>query len=339
MDRRSLLLGAAGAGLAGAGVAATFGNTASAQAARWQFATPYPDGNFHTQNIREFVKDLEAAATGRLNVVVHSNASLLRMPEIKRGVQTGQVQMGEILLSAYGNEDPMFEIDGIPMLVTSFTQARVLAGLQRPFVQARLARQGITLLYMVPWPQSGFYTNTPLATLDGLRGTKFRTFNAATQRFATLVGATPTLVQVSELAQAFATGVVNAMVTSAATGVDSQAWDYVKHFVPVGFTRTKNAVFCSTRALNALPAPVQQALRDAAERAEQRGWDIAASEERARQQQLAERGMIVADPAPAALMADLAKVGDTMVNEWVQKAGEDGKKLVDAYRAAIGRSA
>ncbi|WP_144185992.1 TRAP transporter substrate-binding protein [Elioraea rosea] len=333
MNRRSLMLGAAGAG-----VAASLPSLASAQGARWQFATPYPDGNFHTQNIREFVKDVEGAASG-FNIVVHSNASLLRMPEIKRGVQTGQVQMGEILLSAYGNEDPMFEVDGIPMLVTSFTEARVLNGLQRPYVQARLARQGITLLYMVPWPQSGFYTNTPLATLEGLRGTKFRTFNAATQRFATLVGATPTLVQVAELAQAFATGVVNAMVTSAATGVDSQAWDYVKHFVPVGFTRTKNAVFCSTRALNALPAATQQAIRGAAERAEQRGWDLAEAEERARQQQLADRGMTVADPPPATLMEGLRKVGDTMIEEWVQKAGADGKKLVEDYRAAIGRQA
>jgi TRAP-type C4-dicarboxylate transport system substrate-binding protein len=261
------------------------------------------------------------------------------MPEIKRGVQTGQVQMGEILLSAYGNEDPMFEVDGIPMLVTSFTQARILNGLQRPYVQARLARQGITLLYMVPWPQSGFYTNAPLATLEGLRGTKFRTFNAATQRFATLVGATPTLVQVAELAQAFATGVVNAMVTSAATGVDSQAWDYVKHFVPVGFTRTKNAVFCSTRALNGLPAATQAAIRNAAERAEQRGWDVAQEQEVSRQRQLAERGMSVTDPAPPQLMSELARVGNTMVDEWLQKAGPDGKALIDAYRAAIARAA
>lgn len=337
MDRRSLLLGAAGAGLAAHAIAA-FTGSAAAQGTRWQMATPYPDGNFHTQNIREFVKDIEAAVPG-FSIVVHSNASLLRMPEIKRGVQTGQVQMGEILLSAYGNEDPMFEVDGIPMLVTNFTEARVLNGLQRPFVQQRLSRQGLTLLYMVPWPQSGFYTNTPLTGIDGLRGTKFRTFNAATQRFATLVGATPTLVQVAELPQAFATGVVNAMVTSAATGVDVQAWDYVRHFTPVGFTRTKNAVFCSTRALNALPAATQAAIRNAAERAEQRGWDLAQEQEISRQRLLAERGMVVADPPPAQLMADLARIGNTMVEEWLQKAGADGRALIEAYRAAIARRA
>lgn len=326
MNRRTLL----GSALA-AGAVATL--PARAQA-RWQMATPYPDANFHTVNIRAFLKEIE----GSVAVTLHSNQSLLKMPEIKRGVQTGQVQMGEILLSAYGNEDPMFEVDGIPMLVTSFTQARVLAGLQRPFVQARMQRQGLTLLYLVPWPQSGFYTGEKLESLDGLKGTKFRTFNAATQRFAQLVGATPTLVQAAEVPQAFATGVVNAMVTSAATGVDSQAWDFVKHFTPVGFTRTKNAVFCSTRALNALPGSAQALIRDAAERAEQRGWGLAQEQERTRQEELAKRGMVVTDPPPARLMADLEKVGATMVDEWLAKAGEDGRKLIDAYRAAIARA-
>jgi TRAP-type C4-dicarboxylate transport system substrate-binding protein len=171
-----------------------------------------------------------------------------------------------------------------------------------------------------------------------LRGTKFRTFNAMTQRFATLLGATPTLVQVPELPQAFATGVVNAMVTSAATGVDAQAWDFVRHFVPVGFTRTKNAVFVNTRALQGLPADVQAALRDAAAKAEARGWEVAAREERERQATLAQRGMTVTDPAPAQLIADLQKIGETLTQEWVARAGEDGAKLIAEYKAAIGRS-
>ncbi|MFQ3623560.1 MAG: TRAP transporter substrate-binding protein [Acetobacteraceae bacterium] len=334
MDRRAFL----GAALASsAGLAALGSAPAHAQTRRWQMATPYPDGNFHTVNIRAFLKEVEDGSGGRLAVTLHSNASLLRMPEIKRGVQTGQVQMGEILLSAYANEDPMFEVDGIPMLVTNFTQARVLAGLQRPFVQARFERQGLTLLYMVPWPQSGFFTNVPVTSVEVLRGTRFRTFNAATQRFAQLVGATPTTVQVPEIPQAFATGVVNAMVTSAATGVDSQAWDFVRHFTPVGFTRTKNAVFCSTRALQQLPADLQALIRNAAERAEQRGWDAAQEQERSRQDELARRGMTVTDPPPPQLMGDLARVGETMVTEWLAKAGEDGRRLIEAYRAAIAR--
>ncbi|MFM7420202.1 MAG: TRAP transporter substrate-binding protein DctP, partial [Alphaproteobacteria bacterium] len=209
-----------------------------------------------------------------------------------------------------------------------------LAELQRSYVEARLQRQGITLLYMVPWPQSGFYTNVPVESFETLRGMKMRTFNALTNRFATLAGATPTLVQQAEVPQAFATGVVNAMVTSAATGVDVQAWDFCKFFTPIGFTRTKNAVFVQTRALQALPEASQRAIRAAAAAAEARGWQASEVETVERQNMLGSRGMTIGTPTPA-LMQGLARIGATQADEWVAKAGDEGKRLMDAYRAAI----
>lgn len=318
---------------AGAALAVT-ATAAQAQTTRWQMATPYPDGNFHTVNNREFIKEIEAASGGKLAVQMHTNAALLKMGEIKRGVQTGQVQLGEILISAYGNEDPFFEVDGIPQLVTSYPQARKLADLSRPFIEARLQRQGIALLYMVPWPPSGFYTTETMPSLELLKGKKFRTYNVMTNRFATLVGATPTLVQQAEVPQAFATGVINAMVTSAQTGVDVQAWDFVKFFTPIGFTWTKNMVMVSQRALSALPADLQAKIREAAKTAETRGWKASEEAKAAMEKALAEKGMKVEQPSPK-LMAEMDAVGRTITDEWIAKAGEDGKKLIEAYRAAI----
>jgi len=328
LRRRGLL--AASGGLAAAAIAP---GRVRAQT-RWQVATAYPDGNFHTRNMRSFIEEVQTATGGRLQIQLHSNAALLRMPEIKRGVQTGQVQIGEILLSAYGNEDPFFEVDSVPQLVTSTPMARKLAELQRSYVEARLNRQGLSLLYWVPWPPSGFYTNTPVESVETLRGTKMRTFNVLTNRFATLCGATPTLVQQAEVPQAFATGVVNVMVTSAATGVDVQAWDFCRIFTPIGFTRTKNAIFVQTRAFQGLPADVQAAIRTAAAAAEARGWDASDAETVSQQAALAARGMSVQQPTPA-LMEGLARIGATQAEEWVAKAGEEGKRLIDAYRAAI----
>lgn len=319
--------------LLAAGLAAPFVvRPASAQATRWQVATPYPDGNFHTRNLRAFAEDVGSASGGRLAITLHTNGSLLPMPQIKRGAQTGQVQLGEILLSAYGNEDPFFEVDGIPQLVTTFEEAKRLMDLARPQIEARLQRQGLSLLYMVPWPPSGFYTNVPVDTIEVLRGTRMRTFNVMTNRFATLVGATPVLVQAAEIPQAFATGVVNAMVTSAATGVDTSAWDYAKIFTPVGFTFTRNAVFVNRRALEALPAELQQAIRTAAATAETRGWQMSVEARDSAQATLASRGMTVAQPTPA-LMEGMARIGGQMTEEWAARAGEDGARLVAAYRA------
>jgi len=325
LSRRAFL--AASAGCAAGGLA-----RAAAAQSRWQFATAYPDGNFHTRNIRGFIEEVQAATGGQLQIQLHSNAALLPMPQIKRGVQTGQVQLGEILLSAYGNEDPFFEVDGIPQLVTTYEEARRLLDLSRPYVEARFARQGLTIVYMVPWPPSGFYTNSPLESLDALRGTKFRTYNVMTNRFATMIGANPTLVQQAEIPQAFATGVVNAMVTSAQTGVDTQAWDYCRIFTPIGFTFTKNVVLMQRRAFEALPAAQQQAIREAARKAEERGWQMSAEARSAAQEVLAQRGMQVLQPSQA-LLDGMKRVSDQMVEEWMGRAGEDGQRLIASYRA------
>ena len=321
------------AALAGAAAipAALSGRDAAAQA-RWQFALAYPDGNFHTRNAKTFSDAIEAATSGRVSVQMHSNGSLLPLPAIKRGVQQGQVQLGEILLSAYGNEDPFFEIDGIPQLARTYADAKRLSDLTKPFIEARFARQGLTLLYMVAWPSSGFYTNAPVETIEALRGTRFRTFSVMTNRFATLVGATPTLVQAAELPQAFATGVVNAMVTSATTGVDSSAWDYARVFTPVGFTYTKNAVLMSRRAFDALTPTDQATIRRLSAEAETRGWGLSEEANTGNQAILAQRGMNVATPTPA-LMEALDRVSAEMVTEWLTRAGEDGARVIAQYRA------
>ncbi len=321
------------AATAGAAALPFIGRGAAAQAAtRWQMATPYPDGNFHTRNIRTFIEEVQAAAGGRLTVQLHTGASLLPMPQIKRGVQTGQVQLGEILLAAYSNEDVFFDADSIPQLVTNYAEAKKLSDLQRPFIEQRLARQGLSLLYMVPWPPAGLYAQQPITTIEALRGLRFRTFSPATNRFAAIVGAQPTLVQAAELAQAFATGVVQAQITSAATGVDTSAWDYARVFTPLGFSMTKNAVMVSRRAMEALPANLQQEIRALSARAELRGYELSAETWRNTEATLGQRGMQVIPPTPE-FLAGLRRVSAQMTEEWVGRAGDDGKRLIEQYRA------
>ncbi|HEY8610050.1 MAG TPA: TRAP transporter substrate-binding protein [Roseomonas sp.] len=326
--RRNLLA----AGSAGAASLAGL-RSAQAQGARWQFATPYADTNFHTKNVKSFVEDIQKATNGALQIQLHTNGSLLPMAQIKRGVQQGQVQLGEILISAYGNEDAFFEVDGVPLLAPSFEAAVKLATLARPYIEARFQRQGLSILYNVPWPPGGFYSNAPIENLDALKGTRFRTFNTMTNRFAALVGANPTLVQAAEVPQAFATGVINGMVTSAATGVDTQAWDYCKVFTPVNFSYTNNFVFVSRRALDALPAAQRSAITEAAKAAQTRGLEMARASDKEAQDTLAARGLKIEQPTQA-LKDGLMRISATMTDEWAAKAGEDGKKLIEAYRAA-----
>lgn len=300
-------------------------------ATQLSFATPYPETNFMGQNNRMFAEGLTAASNGALEVKRFPNATLLPMAQMKRGVQMGQVQIGEVLLSAYGNDDPFFELDGMPRLAGSWEDLRRLIDLARPYVEARFAKQGMTLLYQVPWPPTGFFTNVPLPRIEALNGMRLRTYSALSNRFAALVGATPALVQIPEVPQAFATNVINAMITSAAAAADMQVWDFARVFTPVDFSFSGDAIFMNRRALEALPKAQQDLIREQAAIAEKRGWDMAKEAGVTQAATLAKNGVEISKPTPE-LMSGLDRIRDKLVGEWVERAGADGKALMAAYR-------
>ena len=316
--------------LVGAAIALGAG---SAQAETvWNLATAYKDNNFHTQNIARFVQEVEASSGGNLKIKMHTNASLLKMPEIKRGVQTGQVQIGEILLSAYGKEDPFFEVDGIPFLSKGQRTAWEVYELTLSEIAATLGKQGLMPLFSVPWPGQGLYAQKPISKVSDFEGVKFRAYNAITARFAELMGAVPTTVQSAEVPQAFATGVVSAMITSAATGNYTKAWDFTSHFYDVNAMNNKNMVIMNKDAFEDLDAETQAAILRAAARAETRGWIMSNSEQAGLTANLIANGLVV-EPPSADLLAELEAIGKTMVDEWLAKAGERGKAFITAYEA------
>ncbi|XOT96300.1 TRAP transporter substrate-binding protein, partial [Alcaligenes pakistanensis] len=290
-----------------------------------------PDSNFLTQNAREFAADVKAATNGELNINVQSNSVLLKRPEVKRGVQQGVVQAGEMLVAAIGNEDPMFEVDSVPFLASSFDQSEKLWKATRPFLAERLDKQGIVLVYGSPWPPQGIYTKKPVEQLSDLAGVRFRAYSPATSRLVSLMGAVPTTVQTPEVPQAFSTGIIDAMLTSPATGVDSQAWDYVKYYYDAQVFIPQSFVIMNKRAFQRLPENVQKAVLEAGARAEQRGWAMSREQTSKLTQTMADKGMVVGQLSDK-LSGELHAIGETMTEEWLKKAGADGQKLLDAYR-------
>src|SRR5262249_19235893 len=125
---------------------------------KWDLPTAYPANNFHTENIQQFANDVEKSTGGKLKITIHSNASLFRAPEIKRAVLGGQAQAGEILLVNFENEDPLYGLDGVPFLATSYGDAMKLYKAERKALDAKLDKQGMMVLYTVPWPPQGIYT-------------------------------------------------------------------------------------------------------------------------------------------------------------------------------------
>jgi TRAP-type C4-dicarboxylate transport system substrate-binding protein len=174
-------------GLAGALLAAF---PAAAQT-KWNLPRPYPADNYHTENLVQFSKDVAEGTANKLQITVHPNASLFKAPEIKRAVQTGQAQIGEVLMSLHENEDALFGIDVVPFLATSFEQARKLWDAQKPAIEKKLASQNLMLPYAVPCPPQGIYAKKELNTVEDMKGLKWRAYNVGTSRIADIVGAQP----------------------------------------------------------------------------------------------------------------------------------------------------
>src|SRR6478736_4180042 len=122
---------------------------------KWDLPAAYPASNFHSENLVQFASDVEKATGGKLKITVHANASLFKAPEIKRAVQGGQAQMGEILLVNFENEDPFYGLDGIPFLASSYAESLKLYKASRKMLDDKLGKQGMKLLYTVPWPPQG----------------------------------------------------------------------------------------------------------------------------------------------------------------------------------------
>jgi TRAP-type C4-dicarboxylate transport system substrate-binding protein len=303
---------------------------ASAQT-KWNLPSAYPNDNPHLENINAFAKDVADATGGKLSIAVHPGASLFKGPEIKRAVATGQAQTGEILISILENESPIFGIDVVPFLATSFPEAKKLWIASKPLIQQKLAAQGIMTLFTVPWGPQGIYAKKDINSIEDMKGLKWRAYNVGTARIGELVGAQAVTVQAAELPQALATGVVNSFMSSGATGYDSKVWESLTHFYDTRAWIPRNITMMNKAAFDALDKPTQEAVIKAAATAEERGWKIWETKTEWYHDEIKKKGMKVLKPSPE-LQAGFRKIGEQLTADWLKRAGAEGQAVVDAYK-------
>ncbi|WP_283132429.1 TRAP transporter substrate-binding protein [Enterovibrio norvegicus] len=304
----------------------------SAIAAQWHMPTPYGDANLPTKIAYDFAEQIKESTGGEVDITVHSGASLMKHPEIPRAVRTGQVQLGEVFIGIMGNTHPIFKHDNIPFLATDYNQAQKLWEAAKPEIEKQLSKEGMILLYTVPWPAQSLYTKKPVNALADIKGTKMRAYSPSTSRLADLMNTTPTTVQVPDIPQAFSTGIIDAMITSPSTGANGQAWDYLSHFNKIKAWIPKNFVVVNKRAFKRLDKDDQKAILDAAAKAEARGWNEVTAQEAKDTKTLADNGIVVSQPS-AQLLGELQAIGQTMTNEWEQENPAALTPVLSAYSA------
>jgi TRAP-type transport system periplasmic protein len=293
-------------------------------------AAAYAPTNFHTENLNAFAADVDKATGGKVKITVHANASLFKAPEIKRAVQGNQAAIGEILISNFENEWAMWGIDVIPFLADSYDEAMKLYKITKPMMEKKLAEQGMMLLFAVPWPPQGIYSKKPLNSAADFKGMKWRAYNVGTAEMAKIVGAQAVTIQAAELSQALATGAVETYISSGSTGYDTKTYEHVKYWYDTQAWLPKNAVIMNREAFSKLDKASQDGLMKAAADAEAKGWKTSIEKNGWYLAELKKQGMNILPPPPQ-LKADMKKVGDQLLQQWLAKAGPEGKQAVDAF--------
>ena len=298
---------------------------------KWDMPLAGGAANYHVENTVRFARDVREATDGALDITVHPDGSLLKGNDIFRAVRNGTAPIGERLISALGNEDAIFEIDALPFLATSFEDALRLHEAAKPALEKVLTIKGVKLLYAVPWPPLGLYVKKPVTSAADMAGVTFRVNNAATSRLAELLGAIPAKVEADELAKAFASGVATSMISSGSTGYDRKIWQHVKYWYDAHAWLPKNMVVVNLAAWNALNEVTKAAVLKAAADAEARGWARARERAAWYKKKFAENGMVVGPPSER-LQAEFKAIGAKMMEEWLERAGDHGRKAINAYR-------
>ena len=297
---------------------------------QWDMPMAYEEANYHTENGRVFAEAVRVCTKGGIRIEIHAAGSLIEGHDIKRAVESGEVAIGERLLSAHAGEHAVFAFDSVPFLATSFEASERLWQAARPTLETVLAQDNLVLLYSVPWPPQGFYFAQPVESLEEMAGFRFRTYNETTARLAELAGMVPVHVEAADLDAVLESGGVKGFVSSSATGYEHAVWEHMTHFYDAKAWLTRNYVFVNADIFDGLDDQERFCLRSAAHLAEVAGTERAQELSNWYLSRLAARGMTI-DPPGEAFARDLAEVGAVMFDEWLRVAGDAGMRIIDAF--------
>ena len=296
----------------------------------WKLATGYRAETFHTENIAQFAREVTAATKGQLAIELAPNGNLFKLGEIAKAVEEGKIQAGETIMSSMVKDIPVAGADSIPFVVGSYARAQRLWTLQRPGMDRELAKHGLKILYAVPWPPQGLFTTRPVKTQSDFKNIKMRTYNQTTVRLAEMLGATSVDVAMVDVGKAVNEGRMDAMITSAVTGVENKVWGPIKHYYEINAWFPKNIVFVNAKTFDALAPDVRTAVLKAAAEAETRGWVASEAIAQSATRELQANGIKV-ERVSSELDSDLKRIGERFSREWVRSVGHAASDIFVPY--------
>lgn len=322
--------------LVAAGVALAIGTGAALAETKWDLSTAWPASNFHAKNAMAFADAVREATDGSVDITVHVSGEIgVKITEKLSAVETGIVQMADMLLFLQAGEEPLLSMDTLPYLIQGQDEMKAFLEVASPVFDDIAAKHNQKILYYVPWPSPGVYSKEAIVSADDMAGQRIRAFNAASFEFLEKLGAAPLEMPWGDVAAAAAAGTIDGAATSSSSGVDGKLWQFTDHFNPLNWSTSTDAVTVNLDAWNALSDSERKTIEGLANKMEAEFWAVSAAEDDGKVAILEENGMTVS-AADASLQAKMAEAGKAMWDDYVAK-NPDAKPIIDAYSAKLGK--
>ncbi len=290
----------------------------------------YGANNFHTKGAEKFAKLVEKYSNGTVKITVHPGSSLVKGNPLK-AVKDGTAPMTDMFIPFTAGGGKVFGISALPFVANSYDDAYRLYQLSKPAYDKVAKKWNQKMLYAVSWPPSGLYTKHPVNSTADFKDIKARTYDKNSAKFIQMAGGSAVALPWGEVYSALQTGMVNAVVTSSASGKDGKFWEVLSDFTKINYAYPLQAVTINLDYWNSLNKDQQAAMLKAAKEIEAAQWEASKKEDEVALKTLAEHGMKIHEASPT-LKKELAEVGKKMLDEYLKDAGPEIKKIFAEYR-------
>jgi TRAP-type C4-dicarboxylate transport system substrate-binding protein len=305
---------------------------------KFDMANEYAPTSIHGENDMFFIKTLQKLSGGQIQITHHPGASLgYKSKDQFDAVTDGAIPIADTYVGPLRGIDPIFLLSSLPFLAKTIDDAKILWTVSKPYYQKVLKKSNQILLYASPWPPSGLWAKKPVRSLEDLKNLKMRTYDPNGTITFKNAGAAPIQLSWSDVVPQLGTGGIEAVLTSAEGGVSSKFWDLLSHFSEINYSSPLNMIHMNADAFAGLPKDLQKAVMDAADMANENAWKAAYGRVQQNYKDMKANGMTVVTDVPADFLNSLAEAGKPAVEEWLQKMGGDGEKILSDYRKQLGQ--
>lgn len=285
---------------------------------------------------QQFADEVYEKTDGMVQITVRAPGELsYSANDYLTAVGDGSIQVSDVGSNCYGVLD-VGAMSVLPYLADNIEDMDKVMNIIQPYLDKELEKFGAKYLFYYTWPAQSIWTgDTPLKSMEDIKGLKIRTSNNELSELVKLWGGTPVSLTGSEVPAGLQTGVVDGVITSA-YGLGGAGWDDSLNYGLITDCQIIPDYICvNAEEFESLPQETQDIIMELAAKYQKLMNESMFADEQTWREQLAEEGITI-NTASDEETAEMKESIQEYWKEWAEKRGGECTKVLDEIIEALG---